>query len=252
MRQARSGKPPAVKTAASAPAPASAPAKPTEVARSAHLETLRNRLGSTKPDSKNGETPTPFGRAKRPSSDEKAIDLDSTPPAPASAPARTTEDTRTAPLAAPRDRLGAASPKPKEEETPPPFGHAKRPSPDEKAVDLDSTPPQRRARIAPRPGIGSTSSSAQHEPAPGKEKQTTDNLVAAARRAAQAAALRVESREERRAAGKAADTTPRTEQPVRRRRSMLVIVGFWAGRAEPVTQCGQRSGPSVFGGPCRS
>jgi localization factor PodJL len=223
MRQARSGKPPAVKTAASAPAPASAPAKPTEVARSAHLETLRNRLGSTKPDSKNGETPTPFGRAKRPSSDEKAIDLDSTPPPPASAPARTTKDTRTAPLAALRDRLGAASPKPKEEETPPPFGHAKRPSPDEKAVDLDSTPPQRRARIAPRPGIGSTSSSAQHEPAPGKEKQTTDNLVAAARRAAQAAALRVESREERRASSKAADTTPRTEQPVCRRRSMLVI-----------------------------
>ena len=223
IRQARSGKPPVVKTAASAPAPASAPAKPTKVAQSAPLETLRNRLGSTKPDSKNGETPTPFGRAKRPSPDEKAVDLDSTPPPPASAPARTTEDTRTTPLAAPRDRLGAASPKSKEEETPPPLGHAKRPSPDEKAVDLDSTPPPRRARIAPRPGIGPTSSSAQHESAPGEEKQTTDNLVAAARRAAQAAALRVESREERRAAGKAADTTPRTKQLVYRRRSMLVV-----------------------------
>ena len=96
-----------------------------------------------------------------------------------------------------RDRLGAAIPDFQEGETPPPFGRAKRSTPEEKAVDLDT---------------GSEGLDA-----------APDDLVAAARRAAQAAAARAEERGGRRPSRYLPGSAPGVEQPGRRKRSLLII-----------------------------
>jgi localization factor PodJL len=95
------------------------------------------------------------------------------------------------------DRFGAAIPDFQEGETPPPFGRAKRSTPEGKAVDFDTC-------------------SEELDAAP-------DDLVAAARRAAQAAAARAEERGGRWPSHYFPDRAPGLEQPGRRKRSLLII-----------------------------
>jgi len=99
-----------------------------------------------------------------------------------------------------RDRRGAAIPDFQEGEIPPPFGRAKRPSPHDRAVDLDA---------GPRGAEGLNAA--------------PDDLVAAARRAAQAAAARAEERGSRRSTSHLAGSAPSAEQPGRKKRSLLII-----------------------------
>ncbi|MEE8633501.1 MAG: peptidoglycan-binding protein, partial [Methyloceanibacter sp.] len=171
------------------------------------------------------KTPAPQARPAKP----PVVKAAAAAPAPARAPAPTSAPTKaakralSAPLETLRDRLSAGSQKSKDGETPPLFGRAKRPSPDEQAVDLDSASPPNRPRIPVLSRTAPKPSPAQSEAAASKEKQAADNLVAAARRAAQAAAQRAEGRVERRRSSSKVANTPRTEQPTRRRRSLLVV-----------------------------
>ncbi|MGH6735084.1 MAG: peptidoglycan-binding protein [Methyloceanibacter sp.] len=115
-----------------------------------------------------------------------------------------------------RDRLGAAIPDFAETEVPPPFGRAKRASPDDEAVDLDATQPRKaRMRAETKPAAADASF--------GDDLDAPDDLVAAARRAAQAAALRAEERSGRRGSGYLAGSSPGAEQTGRRKRSLLMI-----------------------------
>ena len=211
---------PAPQTKARVPfleAPRQAPAKPSQ-SKPAQAEAAPAKAAPVKapaPQAQPAKPPMVKAAAATPAPAQAS--------APTSAPSKAAKDALSAPLETLRDRLRAGSQKSKEGETPPPFGRAKRPSPGEQAVDLDSTPPPHRPRIPVLSGTGPRPSSAQSDAATSREKQATDNLVAAARRAAQAAAQRAEGRSDRRSSSKVADTTPRTEQPMRRRRSLLVV-----------------------------
>ena len=61
---------------------ATAAAKTGEASQNAAKERLRDRLGAAIPDFQEGETPPPFGRAKRSAPGEKAVDLDAAPRGP--------------------------------------------------------------------------------------------------------------------------------------------------------------------------
>jgi localization factor PodJL len=151
--------------------------------RPAFMERAR-QAGATQP-APQFKTPTPQQRPQQPGMAQAARAAKPAEPSQGAAKERL------------RDRLGAAIPDFEEGETPPPFGRAKRPTPEEKAVDLDTG--SERLDAAP------------------------DDLVAAARRAAQAAAARAEERGGRRPSRYLPGSAPGVEQPGRRKRSLLII-----------------------------
>lgn len=150
----------------------------------------------------------------------------------APAPAKSSEEAQGALRQTLRERLGAAIPDYQGSETPPAFGRANRASPDEEAVDLDTTPAPEAPKTGARSGDGpdaASKSEGDSSPAPSAEEDDKDldapgDLVAAARRAAQAAALRAtEGRGGRQSSGYFTGDMAGTEDQGRRKRSMLII-----------------------------
>ena len=171
------------------------------------------------------QTPTPQTQAPQAPAAPRPPEMRPETDAPATADAAADGPAKDQSL---RDRLGAAIPDFKETETPPPFGRAKRSSPDEEAVDLDAASPPQRSRAGMRlegeaaKASGAPQARARVPESQGQDFGAPDDLVAAARRAAQAAAARAEERGGRRPKGQLPGSDP-SDQPRRRKRSLLII-----------------------------